>query len=408
MANLFQVPGNADKLSSSLVKKWNSIILREYAGRSEMHSDFFQLDYNLIRNPTKTAIKWFADPAEPGFCQTMDVAKKLSNWDVRGRQVLHNEYCEYRTIYRMDKKGNLRPKRVQITTELRDYWVMLAVESPTRLRSIIRSILGYLPPWQELYGVDNPSRLSKEEREIRFSTLVAGNGGSYELTNRGVPSQPTGKINTENALFMTHPINGLDDLFYIVLFGATPYAVKGGTTYQKATKEQIFKAYKAEHLACRHADPAAAMGAYNAVFEGRSVAFANPLGMYIQSFSDGVFSYNDQPLPQSWIRKSRGNQRMEFGPSDNEDIYLDDIVVSIGGGDVKLTGGFEVVQQMEVGPFVVVGGKSVVPAGKYKEIMGGNEPIRCNMASACENIEALYQEYLNSSRNIIRTAPRTI
>jgi hypothetical protein len=99
---------------------------------------------------------------------------------------------------------------------------------------------------------------------------------------------------------------------------------------------------------------------------------------------------------------------MEFGPSDNEDIYLDDIVVSIGGGDVKLTGGFEVVQQMEVGPFVVVGGKSVVPAGKYKEIMGGNEPIRCNMASACENIEALYQEYLNSSRNIIRTAPRTI
>lgn len=63
MANLFQVPGNADKLSSSLVKKWNSIILREYDGRSEMHSDYFQLDFNLIRNPTKTAIKWFADSA---------------------------------------------------------------------------------------------------------------------------------------------------------------------------------------------------------------------------------------------------------------------------------------------------------------------------------------------------------
>ncbi len=408
MANLFQVPGNADKLGSPLVKKWNEIILQEYQNLNSLHSDFFKLDYQEIANPTKTAITWFADPAEPAFCKSSDIAKKLSNWDVRGRHELHNEYCEYRTIYKMDKTGKLRPKRVQITTELREYWVMLAVESPSKLRNIIKSILGFLPSWQDLYGVDNPSNLSKEEREIRFSTLVAGNGGKKVLNEKGVPSQPTGKINTDNALFMTHPINGLDDLLYIVLFGATPYAIKQGSNFQKASKEQIFRAEKVEHLACRHADPAAAMGAYNAVFEGRKVGFADPIGMYIQSFSEGVFSYNDQPLPQSWIKKSRGNQRIEFGPSDIEDVYLDDIIVSIGGSDVNLTGGFEIVQQIEVGPFVFVGGKSEVPVEKYKEISESNTPIKCNEAAVCQRIETLYKEYLNSGNDAVKSKPRTI
>ena len=53
---------------------------------------------------------------------------------------------------------------------------------------------------------------------------------------------------------------------------------------QQATKEQIFLAESEEHLTCRHADPAAAMRAYGAVFIGKNVALKNPLGMYIQSF----------------------------------------------------------------------------------------------------------------------------
>jgi len=408
MANNFQVPGSADKLGSALVKKWNAIILEKYNEQERLHTDFFKLDYRQIKNPTQTAIKWFADPAEPGFCKSADVARKLSNWDVRGRHELHNEYCEYCTIYKVDKQGKNRPKRVQVTTELREYWLMLAVESPVKMRSIMKSILGYLPKWQDLYGIDNPLKLSKEERAVRFSTLVAGSGVNNGFNQFDIPTQPTGRINTENALFMTHPINGLDDLIYIVLFGATPYAVKQGANFQKATKDQIFRANNVEHLACRHADPAAAMGAYHAAFEGRSVAFANPLGMYIQSFSDGVFSYNDQPLPQSWIRKSRGNQRLEFGPPDSEDVYLDDITVSIGGVDANLTGGYEVVQQIEVGPFVLIGEPSAVPAGQYKPISAGTDPIKCNGGSSCARIEALSAEYLSSNRQTTRLAPRTV
>jgi hypothetical protein len=39
---------------------------------------------------------------------------------------------------------------------------------------------------------------------------------------------------------MTHQINGLDDLLYIVMFDSKPYAVVIDGNIQQATKEQIF------------------------------------------------------------------------------------------------------------------------------------------------------------------------
>ena len=58
-----------------------------------------------------------------------------------------------------------------------------------------------------------PARAEAEaEREIAFGHALGGNGNDAHLVQAGVPAQPTGRLNTENALFMTHPINGIDDL----------------------------------------------------------------------------------------------------------------------------------------------------------------------------------------------------
>ena len=119
-----------------------------------------------------------------------------------------------------------------------------------------------------------------------------------------------------------------------------------------------------EHLACRHADPAAALGAHGAAFAGRSVAFADPLGMYILSFSSNLFTYQGNPVPERWVRWGRGRrgmyQRLVFGPDDGDDAFLDDIRVSTGAADEPVTGGFQVVQQVEVGPLLVVGSPTTV------------------------------------------------
>lgn len=410
---IFNAPGQADALSQNLLEKWNQEIERQYneLAQGSLASDFFKLNPGDIPNSiTVNTIKWFADPAEPAFCQNSEVAKKLSDWGIKGRHLLHNEYCEYTVEYKADQTGKLRPKRVQVTTELREYWAIIAVHEPDTLRQLATTVLERPVTWIELYGGD-PATMTEEQRFVNFSKLVAGNGYDKRLQALGVPDQPTGALNTENALFMTHPINGLDDLIYIVLFGAQPYARKNGAAFQKVKKEAIFKFAEVTHLACRHADPAAAMGAYNAVFEGRSVAFNQNLGMYITSFSKNSFLYNGNHLPEAWVRLSRGaagmNQRLVFGPADNEDVFLDEITVEIGGVDVNLTGGFDIVQHIEVGPLVQVGPPTTLSDNDYVLVTTTDDAIRCSEAGVCTSIQDLLDQY-NQGSLVEKVGPRNI
>ena len=409
----YDSPGKADMLGDELLLKWNQTIQSAYEQlQRTLGSRFFAIDPATLGTAIPASVQWFADPAEPAFCIDKKAAQQLSDWGARGRQVLHNEYCEYRIIERTDANGRMRPKRVQVTTELREYWVSIAMHAPDTLRDLAKSILGTQPSWEELYGVSDPFQLSVEEREITFSEQVAGNGGHEHLKNAGVPSQPRGRLNKDNALFMTHPINGLDDLLYIVMFGAKPYARLTSAGREKATQEQIFRAFNVEQLACRHADPAAAMGAYGAAFDGRTVAFVNPLGMYILSFTKGVFIYQDEVVPDSWIRWSRGQQegmyqRLEFGPGDDEPAFLDDIIVEVGNSQEPLRGGFQLLQQIEVGPLVVVGGSTHISDEEYSILQTSDSPIQCMDAEICNSIRRLKQEY-DDAHQRIWIAPRRI
>jgi len=403
----FSSPGFADELSADLITAWNATITAQYNALAvDFGSRFFRLDPAKIPAPTAANVHWTGSPAEPAFCLGEKIAKQLSDWGARGRHGVQNEYCEYAVTYRTDAAGRTRPKRVQLTTELREYWVMLAKRSPTMVRKMVKDILGTEPSWNDLYGVDDPKTLSEPEREIRFSTLVAGNGNDAAMIEANVPSDPTGRLNTDNALFMSHPINGLDDLLYIVMFGAKPYrdGLAPGAP-QRANREQIFRKFGVEHLACRHADPAAAMGAYGAVFEGRAVAFSDPIGMYIKSFSPDLFSYKDAKISPDWIRFSRGRgkiffQRLEFGPPDTSDAFLDDIVVAVGADTEKLDNGYRVVERFEVGPMVVAGPPSTIADNEYVSLETSREPIVCSEAKVCERIKQLKMQYDDAHQSV--------
>jgi hypothetical protein len=409
----YGVPGHADQLGADVVEKWNDAVQAAYEDlRPSFDSRFFALDPQVLTNPVMAPVKWFGDPAEPNFCIGPETARQLSDWGVRGRHILHNEYCEYRVVERPDTEGRMRPKRVQVTTELREYWVCVAMHDPVALRALTKSVLGFEPAWEDLYGAGDPLALTVDQRKRAFSTFVAGHGNDRELENAGVPAQPMGKLNTDNALFMTHPINGLDDLLYIVLFGAKPYARGDVADPQPATREQIFREFDVEHLACRHADPAAAMGAHGAAFDGRTVAFADPLGMYISSFSEDVFLFQDNPVPEAWVRWGRGReeglyQRLEFGPDDDDPAFLDDISVAVGASEEPLTGGFQLLQELEVGPRVIVGEPSRVANEEYVFVSASDAPIRCHEAEICGRIRTLKEEFDNEQQ-LVRVAPRVM
>jgi hypothetical protein len=401
--NMYDVPGLADQVSETVLSAWNQQINRIFGQQQQTWGNrFMVLDPAVISNSNVTdAVKWVGNPAEPEFCQNTEVARQLSDFGQRGREILHNEYLEYHVTFQVDAQGRQRPKRVEVTTELREYWLTLAIQDPIKMQEIAQEILGQSIPFSAFYGpgVTNPNQLSPQERERLFSMFVAGDG-------RG--SRPIGSLNRENALFMGHPINGLDDLIFIVMFGATPRRVSVNGGSRKAQLHEIFRAAQTTFLACRHADPAAAAAAHDTAWEGRTVAFANPLGMYIRTFTSDVFSFNGQPIPENWIRFSRGNpnlhQRLEFGPADNEPFFLDDIVVAEGGEDRPLTGGYDVVAKIEVGPMIVVGQPTTIAENEFLEIPA-SEPIRCREADVCSSIAQLKAEF-DAQPMQVRTGPR--
>ena len=332
----YDAPGRADELTDELRARWNETIARAFDNQADrLKTRFFSLDPGALREPRRSdAVKWPGDPGKPAYCVGEEMARKLADWGPTGRRAVHLEYCEYQTVQATDSGGVLRPKRVEVTTEFREFWTCVAMHEPGRVQAMAAGVLGFEPTWEELFGVADPHALEPEDREIAFATVNAGHGNDRRLRAAGVPAQPTGRLNTRRALFMTHPINGLDDLIYVVLFGAHAYCVGEGEARRRAAGDDVFTAFDVKHLACNHSDPTISLGTYDVVFEGRQVGIADPLGMYIRRPNLALFSYRGGELPADWVRFSRGVeghfQRLVCGPPDEHEAFLDDITISVG------------------------------------------------------------------------------
>ncbi len=405
---MYEVPGKADRVSTAVQEAWNNLIKTLYDSLKLSHPGTF-----LVAEPESidagepiNAVRWAANPAVPLACldNNEQTTRALCDFGVRGRHELHNEYLEYQVVYGEDNAGNRRPKRVIMTTELREYWTTLAVHDPTFCKELAESLVGRTISWSELYGVgiSDPNVLSEDERLFRFSLEVAGDGGGSVT---GVPSQPRGTLNTENLLFMTHPINGLDDLIFIVMFGAKPYTVRlPDGTLREPTKFEIFGSRSA--LACRNADPNAALGASAQARQGIKLAFANPLGMYILTQAEELrqqFFIGDDFIPQEWIRLGRGEpgmyQRLEFGPGDDSPEFLDDIIVSTGAEDTPVQGGYDVAKKVEVGPLIVLERSPSIDPVIPREVdpIPPGAEIPCSNSPECPNVLALLREFEESN-----------
>jgi len=273
-------------------------------------------------------------------------------------------------------------------------------------------VLGRPVAFRELYGDDigDPHTVAPAVRRIKFATTVAGNGRHDDLEAAKVPTDPVGDLNRSNALFMAQPINGLDDLIYIVAFGSQPYVVDEGGAYRRANLFEIFNNYGTTYLACRNADPTAAQGAYDQVLKsvsadraharGSQIAFADPIGMYFRTFTTDQLTHNGGAVPASWTKWSRGRdgfyQHLEFGPGDDEDAYLDEVVLSVGAATHPIVGGYQIAQLIEVGPKVLIGAETNLNPD-WVEIPVSNA-LDCRQAQVCTKVvKPMQQMYLHQT-----------
>jgi hypothetical protein len=93
------------------------------------------------------------------------------------------------------------------------------------------------------------------------------------------------------------------------------------------------------------------------------------------------------------VRFSRGArkgyyQRLEFGPPDEmADVFLDDIIVDDGTEAPRpLTGGFQVLQQLEVGVRLVRWGPTSVAPGQFEYPGDRRDWTPCNASKRCRDV----------------------
>jgi hypothetical protein len=404
---VFRSPGLADPdAPAAVLTAWNTTIVTEIQSRPA--SPILVPDPTAIANgAASSGVKWPGHPLEPLNCQSEKVAATLSDWGWAGRAELHNEYLEYVLVMRTDAVGRSRPKRFIATTELMEWWQTMAVHAPDYFLDRVETIAGVRPNMVELFGVTTQQWLQQSETSRRnaFARVMVGSG-------RNRP--PVSGLNQQHALFMAHEINGLDDLVYVVHFGSFSYAVNENGVRRRASIEEIFRAEGVDYLFCRNADPAAAEGAYNQAFlkgtednpQARKLAFADPLGMYIRTFSTGDLRLGGAAVPSSWTRWSRGDangtpQRLEFGPADEDANFLDDLTIGVGP-DVPRVNGYQLARRIEVGPLVVVGQHE--PVLSFKDIPpidAGTITCGGERDSRCVAIAALKAEH-DAQRTLVR------
>ena len=390
----YDAPGRADELTGELRARWNEVVGRAFDGQAGRTTRFFSRDPGVLVEPRRSdAVKWPGDPGKPAYCVGEQMARTLADWGITGRRAVQLEYCEYLTLTARDATGAQRPKRVEVTTEFREFWSCIAMHDPERVRAMAAGVLGFEPSWEDLYGVTDPHAMTPEERGIGFGHACAGHGNDRRLRDAGVPAQPTGRLNAERALFMTHPINGIDDLIYVVVFGAHAYCVAQGDGRRRANGDDVFSAFEVPHLACNHSDPTISLGTYDVVFDGAQVAIADPLGMYIRRPNLGLFSYRGEPLPEDWVRLSRGIEghfmRLDFGPPDDHEAFLDDITISVGASDEPLTGGYQLLRELEIGPYLLFGRADPIGDDEWEVLAPAPAPIACNDAESCRSVREL-------------------
>src|SRR5918998_6114458 len=134
----YDAPGRADELTDELRARWNDAIVRAFDSQADrLKTRFFSLDPAALREARRSdAIKWPGDPGRPAFCVGEQMARNLADWGLTGRRAVQLEYCEYLTVTGLDATGARRPKRVEVTTEFREFWSCVAAHDPDRVRAM--------------------------------------------------------------------------------------------------------------------------------------------------------------------------------------------------------------------------------------------------------------------------------
>ena len=339
---------------------------------------------------------WPAVPARVRACLGVGRADHL--FDARhpsgdtGRSLFQEEYAEWRVV--RDADG---PVRFELTTELSDYWELLARHTPRRLVELVREFAGDpTPSPAEVFGGHDPFGAASDEdaRAEAFSRAFRGVRDS-----EGNQVAPRGAFNNDERAItcLSRTDNTLGALINLVAASGTPLLVvdeESGERRFPSGSEAISQLPEGAAQDCRASDPLVVERIVRVVTEGRLVRFDDPIGIYIVAVQhQDLLDPEGQPIPEKWLRLTRYGpdlgdglarpQRLTLEASQDAGIKLSNLRSRRTGE--RIMSGAQIAELVEVAVYVRVSGPNQLSVDPV--VLGQRSLKPCAQRNECEGAE---------------------
>jgi hypothetical protein len=308
-----------------------------------------------------------------------------------GRRRLQEEYLEWRTVRYPD--GLIR--RVELTTELPEYWATLAAYAPAALLTAVADFA------QEdtvdsaaVFGTCNPfgKNTAPEDRRAAFIDTM--------LSAKGTSPYNSGAKAICCMVQSTNTLGGLAALAHAAL---RTYTVidEHGVGRRCLSADDVLPLMRGLAQPDRASDPLLVERLTRLAWDGRLVAFDDPIGIYVQGVEYGrLRSPAGTPIPPDWFQFSRGTaapdtpdrrarwQRMTFEVPENEGYAVGDLIDV--ATETPISFGGQIAELLQVSVYLRVSDPGVWPVEPYVI----SAPEQDTAGEGCDEIRDHQREYV--------------
>jgi hypothetical protein len=285
-------PGGLTDFGAEARREWNRLLagcfrrVDERFGLGSLVAD--DRGHELAES---TRPDWSAYPARVGVCLGNARAGELLDRPIVGRNY-QEEYCEWRAV--RNDAGLIT--RVELTTELAAYWRVLAIHEPRRTLDLVAEFAGKRPVAPaDVYGLADPIAATLKQRDAGFvQTMLSGPAaGPYNWGQRAI-------------CCLVQETNTLEALLRLAGTAARPRLIKSSSDQERLpTAAEVIPPVLAQQG--RSSDPVLTERLGRLAYEGRSIGFSDPLGIYIAGVQHTRLRGPDgSAVGPDWFRLERG------------------------------------------------------------------------------------------------------
>jgi hypothetical protein len=340
------------------------------------------------RDSARVSVEWIGFPERLASCLTRRRSLQLldaESGSPGGRNV-QEEYLEWRVVC-----DGSSIRRIELTTELPEYWAFLAGCKPERLLELIAEFADeeQLDP-DAVFGranaLDREVSAAERERAFRENMLETGTN-PYNDGTRAI-------------CCMRHQSNTLYSLATLAAAASTPQLVIDSLDRRRRSpncNESIGLLLAGLAEPGRASDPLLVERFAQLAFEGREVALDWPVGVYMQHVEPGrLFRPDGRRVPQEWFQFSRGcvacdgqrrYQRLIFEVPAELGFAISDLIDTATGRRIEFGG--EIADLVGVTLFLRVGERGTSPLPI--------KPVEVDATIAtnkCEELTRLYSSFV--------------